>query len=115
MRRRHGEAATAHGADVLWPSPHPTWPSVRISAALLSECPRIGRCEMCSPEATSCITHAKTKGRRQFMPWFHTWHAGCYISSTARDATDAGAFLSARERPRPHHLKVRKRYVHHAE
>src|SRR5262249_50115687 len=44
-------------------------------------------------------THAKTKGRRQCMPWFHTWNSGCSISSTARAATDAGAFLSARERP----------------
>ena len=29
------------------------------------------------------------------MHCFHTWHAGCYISSTERDVTDAGAFLSA--------------------
>src|SRR6266446_4013143 len=62
VRRHRFEAATAHGSDVLWPSPHPTWPSVRISAALLPECPRIGRCEMCSPEAPSCTYPCKNKG-----------------------------------------------------
>src|SRR5215470_15103555 len=113
MRRRHFEAATAHGSDVLLPSPQPTWPSVRISATVLSECPGIGRCEMCSPEATSCTYTCKNKGSSSVHALVSHVARGLLYLLDSKRCHGRGRIP---ERPRatsPHHLEGSKRYVHH--
>src|SRR6266581_8260393 len=115
VRRRRFEPPRRTARMCYGPLPTPPGPASGFQPL---SCPSVRE-----SDAARCVplrrlpvrTHAKTKGRRRCMHCFHTWHAGCYISSTERDVTDAGAFLSAREPTTPSSPRREKTHVHHEE